>query len=67
MVMDMRESYGIFCPIMKHPVVPVGTLMLRFLPTANHSLEDVDFTLKSMKELREKLESGQYDNHTLLK
>lgn len=67
LVMDMRENYGIFCPIMKHPVVPVGTLMIRFLPTANHSMDDVIFTLRSMGELRAKLEAGQYDNHTLLR
>ena len=67
MVMDMRENYGIFCPIVKHPVVPKGTLMLRFIPTANHKIDDVEYTVSTMCELKAKYEAGEYDNQSLLK
>lgn len=67
MVMDMRENYGIFCTIVKYPAVPPGTLMLRFMPTANHSMDNVRHTVESMREMKAKLDSGGYDNQTLLK
>ena len=67
MVMDMRENYGIFCTIVKYPVVPQGTLMLRMMPTSSHTLEDVEYTLDTFKKLKEKLNSGAYDNQALLK
>ncbi|MGN0001193.1 MAG: aminotransferase class I/II-fold pyridoxal phosphate-dependent enzyme [Marinilabiliaceae bacterium] len=67
MVMSMRENYGIFCGMVKHPVVPPGYIMLRFMPTADHTLEQVEYTLKSLKELKQKLEAGEFDNNALLK
>ncbi len=67
LVMDMRENYGIFCTIVKYPAVPPGTLMVRFMPTASHTLENVEYTVKSMTEMKKKLDEGAYDNQTLLK
>ncbi len=58
--MDLRENYGIFCSIVIYPVIPKGLIMLRLIPTATHSLEDVNRTLEAFKEVREKLESGYY-------
>ena len=67
LVMDMRENYGIFCTIVKYPAVPPGTLMIRFMPTASHSIENVEYTVKSMAEMKRKLDDGAYDNQSLLK
>lgn len=62
MIVDLRENYGIFCSIVKYPVVPRGTIMLRVIPTAAHSMEDVEYTIKTFCELKNKLESGEYAN-----
>ncbi len=59
-VFDLRENYKIFCSIVAYPVVPKGVIMLRIIPTADHSLEDVEYTLKAFSEIREKLEAGKY-------
>ncbi len=67
LVMDMRENYGIFCTIVKYPAVPPGTLMIRFMPTASHTIENVEYTVQSMVEMKKKLDEGAYDNQTLLK
>lgn len=67
MVMDMRENYGIFCTIVKYPAVPPGTIMIRFMPTVNHTMENVDYTVQSMREMKAKLDAGGYDNQILLK
>lgn len=60
MIVDLRENYGIFCSIVKYPVVPRGTVMLRIIPTAAHAMEDVDYTIKTFCELKSKLENGEY-------
>ena len=59
-VMDLRENYGIFCSVVVYPVIPKGEIILRLIPTAMHTLEDVDITIKAFKEVRDKLESGAY-------
>lgn len=61
LVMDLRENYGIFCSVVMYPVVPKGTIILRLIPTAVHTLEDVKYTLECFAKVREKLENGQYD------
>jgi glycine C-acetyltransferase len=60
LTMDLRENYNIFCSIVAYPVIPKGQIMLRLIPTAVHSLEDVDFTVKAFAEIKEKLEAGKY-------
>ena len=40
-VADLRENYGVFCSMVIYPVVPKGVIMLRLIPTAVHTLEDV--------------------------
>jgi glycine C-acetyltransferase len=59
-VLDLRETYGIFCSIVVYPVVPKDTIMLRIIPTAAHTLDDVDYTIKCFKEVKVKLEAGKY-------
>jgi len=58
--MDLRENYGIFCSIVIYPVIPKGLIMLRLIPTAMHTIQDVDKTLNAFSEVREKLEKGYY-------
>ncbi|PKP01929.1 MAG: 8-amino-7-oxononanoate synthase [Bacteroidetes bacterium HGW-Bacteroidetes-9] len=57
---DLRENYGIFCSIVTYPVIPKGMILLRIIPTAIHTLEDVKYTIDAYKEVRKKLEAGAY-------
>lgn len=57
---DLRENYGVFCSIVVYPVVPKDVIMLRLIPTAVHTLEDVAYTVNCFKEVKEKLEKGLY-------
>ena len=60
MVMDLRENYHIFCSIVVYPVIPKGDILFRIIPTAAHSDEDVDLTLKAFEEAKKKLDKGEY-------
>ena len=60
LTMDLRENYSIFCSIVVYPVVPKGVIMLRIIPTAVHTLEDVDYTIKAFAEIKEKLAADKY-------
>ena len=59
--MDLRENYNIFCSIVMYPVIPPGMLIFRVIPTAAHSMEDVERTLAAFREIKEKLAQGVYD------
>jgi len=63
--MDLRENYNIFCSIVVYPVIPKGQIMLRIIPTAAHTLEDVEYTIKAFKEVKVKLEAGKYKSDKL--
>lgn len=60
LVKDLREKYNIFCSIVVYPVIPKGLILLRLIPTATHTVEDIDETLNSFSEIREKLTGGYY-------
>ncbi|MBD0825365.1 MULTISPECIES: aminotransferase class I/II-fold pyridoxal phosphate-dependent enzyme [Aestuariibaculum] len=60
LVKDLRENYGIFCSIVVYPVIPKGLILLRLIPTATHTLEDVRVTLDAFDGIRERLENGTY-------
>ena len=60
LVVDLRENYGIFCSMVIYPVIPKGEIILRIIPTAAHTLEDVDVTIEAFKAVRDKLEQGVY-------
>ncbi len=68
LVVDLRENYGIFCSMVIYPVIPKGMILLRLIPTAVHTFDDVDYTIKSFTEVRQKLIDGKYDkvNHASL-
>ncbi len=59
-VVDMRENHGIFCSVVVYPVIPKGEIILRLIPTAMHTLDDVKITIEAFKAVREKLEAGAY-------
>jgi glycine C-acetyltransferase len=60
MVYDMRENYGVFCSIVIYPVIPKGMMILRLIPTAVHTKEDIDQTIFAFKNIKKKLEDGTY-------
>ncbi len=60
MVMDIRENYNIFCSVVVYPVIPKGEIIFRIIPTAAHTDEDVDITLKAFEETKKKLDAGEY-------
>ena len=60
LVKDLREKYGVFCSIVVYPVIPKGLILLRLIPTATHTPEDVEITLNAFSDIREKLKNGTY-------
>lgn len=60
LVYDLRENYGIFCSVVIYPVVPRDVVMLRLIPTAVHTLEDVDYTVKAFREIKKKVDNDEY-------
>jgi len=60
MVLDLRENYNIFCSIVVYPVIPKGQIIYRLIPTAAHSDEDIELTLKAFTETKAKLDAGAY-------
>lgn len=60
LVKDLRENHGIFCSIVVYPVIPKGLILLRLIPTATHTQEDIDLTLTAFSAIRERLENGTY-------
>ena len=65
MVMDLRENYKIFCSIVVYPVIPKGHIIYRLIPTADHSQEEIDLTLKAFSETKAKLDAGAYKSEEI--
>ena len=59
--MDLRENYRIFCSVITYPVIPKGMIIFRIIPTAAHTMDDVNYTLNAFAEVRQKLDKGYYD------
>lgn len=57
---DLRENYNLFCSVVIYPVVPKDVIMLRIIPTAVHTLEDVEETINAFEIVKHKLETGVY-------
>ncbi len=64
LVRDMRENYGVFCSIVVYPVIPKGMVILRLIPTAAHTEEDIRITLDAFSAVREKMQAGVYRTAT---
>ncbi len=66
MAMDLRENFNIFCSVVIYPVVPKDVIMFRIIPTAVHTLEDVELTLSAFSKLKDKLDNGFYKEEVLV-
>ena len=60
MVIDLRENAGVFCSMVVYPVIPKGMIILRLIPTAVHTLEDVKYTIDAFSKIKDKLYGGEY-------
>ena len=60
MIFHIREEYNLFTSVVVYPVVPKGTILIRIIPTANHTLEDVDQTIEVFKKVKQKLENNEF-------
>ena len=67
LVKDLRENFGIFCSIVVYPVIPKGLILLRLIPTATHTKEDINETLDAFSKIRERLKGGVYKLKTKVK
>jgi glycine C-acetyltransferase len=67
LIFDLRENYNIFCSMVVYPVVPKGMIILRLIPTAVHTLEDVAYTIQSFSNIVGKLKAGEYMSETIAK
>ena len=67
LVKDLRENFGIFCSIVVYPVIPKGLILLRLIPTATHTKEDINETLDAFSKIRERLKRGVYKLKTKVK
>jgi glycine C-acetyltransferase len=61
LIIDLRENYDIFCSMVVYPVVPKGVIILRLIPTAVHTMEDVEYTIEAFKKINENLKAGKYN------
>lgn len=61
-VIDLRENHSVFCSIVVYPVVPKDVLMLRLIPTASHTMREVEETIEVFKKIKVNLESGKYNS-----
>ncbi|PHR34368.1 MAG: 8-amino-7-oxononanoate synthase [Fluviicola sp.] len=62
---DLRENFNIFCSIVIYPVVPKDVIMLRLIPTAAHTLEDVQYTIETFSKMKAKLDNGEYQSEEM--
>lgn len=67
----LREEYRIFCSVVIYPVIPPGMVIFRIIPTAAHTMADVERTLAAFRDIKERLDRGEFDkempNMALLK
>ena len=67
LVKDLRENFGVFCSIVVYPVIPKGLILLRLIPTASHTREDVNETLDAFSKIRQRLKNGEYKLKPIVK
>lgn len=66
LTLDLRENFSIFCSIVVYPVVPKDVIMLRLIPTAVHTLADVEETISAFEKIAHKLDQGLYSKQTAI-
>ena len=64
-IVDLRENFNIFCSVVIYPVVPKGVILIRLIPTAIHTLDDVKYTVDCFEKVGEKLKNGLYSKTEL--
>jgi glycine C-acetyltransferase len=57
---DLRENHGIFVSGVTYPVTAKGELILRIIPTASHTMDQVTRTLKAFSTVAGTLTAGAY-------
>lgn len=62
LIFDLRNTYKIFCSAVVYPVVPKGIMLLRLIPTATHTEQDIQQTLDAFEAIQTKLKEGAYKN-----
>jgi glycine C-acetyltransferase len=65
MIYDLRENFGIFCSVVIYPVVPRDVVMLRLIPTAEHTLADVEYTVNAFRKIKAKVDSNEYSDELI--
>ncbi len=66
LVLDIRENYNIFCSVVIYPMIPKGMILLRMIPTAAHSEEDIEKTISAFGAVSDKLKAGQYASEKIV-
>ena len=61
LVHDIRENFNIFCSVVMYPMIPKGMILMRLIPTADHTFEEVDLTIEAFKKIKQSLEEGAYN------
>lgn len=64
LTLDLRENHDLFCSIVVYPVIPKGMIILRLIPTAMHTMEDVQYTIDTFSKIKGKLMAGEYKSDT---
>ncbi len=54
LVSYLRKA-GIFVTGITYPVIPVGLMMFRMIPTANHTQDDIDRTVEVFRRMRDEM------------
>ena len=67
LIYDLRENYNVFCSMVVYPVVPKGMIILRLIPTAVHTMEDVKYTIECFSKIVDKLKNGEYQSDKIAK
>jgi len=66
LIIDLRENHSIFCSVVTYPVVPKGMILVRIIPTAVHTLEDVKETINAFESVYNKLVDKVYSKQPLI-
>jgi glycine C-acetyltransferase len=56
-VREMREKYGLFTSMVVYPVIPKGMIILRIIPTAAHTMNEVEETLEIFQKMKPFIEA----------
>lgn len=55
---ELRENHGVFVSGVAYPVVPRGMVLIRLIPTARHTQEHIDKTIKAFEAIYDLVYSG---------